>query len=138
MSNLRNDTLNRLHNCDCHTPAPPFPSHVMPISLFEEMMYKVAYVAGYVGTKTEFSEALANALNGAQQVPGLIIQKSSIEDFPDVGLENAVYIDTEKNHIYYWKNDGYYQIDAGTGSEGDGESGPVIPSDGLTYDGGEI
>ena len=138
MSNLRNDTLNRLHNCDCHTPVPPFPSHVMPISLFEEMMYKVAYVAGYVGTKTEFSEALANALNGAQQVPGLIIQKSSIEDFPDIGLENAVYIDTEKNHIYYWKNDGYYQIDAGAGSGGGGESGSVIPSDGLTYDGGEI
>ena len=136
MSNLRKDTLSRLDNCDCHTPAPPFPSNVMPISLFEEMMYKVAYVAGYIGTKKEFAEDLAAALNGAEQIAGLIIQKSSIEEFPDIGLENAIYIDTAKNHIYYWKGDGYYKIDAGTDS--DDEEGPVIPSDGLIYDGGEI
>ena len=131
MADLRKDTMNRLHNCDHHTPAPPFPSHVMPISLFEEMMYKVAYVAGYVGSKSDFSEALANALNGAQQVAGLIIQKGSINDFPDIGLENAIYIDTENNHIYYWKGDGYYRIETDVG-------GGSIPSDGWTYDGGEI
>ena len=124
MSNLRNNTLNRLQNCDCQTPAPPFPSPVIPISLFEEMMYKVAYVAGYVGTKTEFSEDLASALNGAQQVTGLIIQKGSIEDFPDVGLENAIYIDTEHKHIYFWKDDGYYRIS--TGSGGGLEDGTVL------------
>jgi hypothetical protein len=136
MSNLRKDTLNRLNNCDCHTPAPPFPSHVMPISLFEEMMYKVAYVAGYIGTKKEFAEDLAATLNGAGQIAGLIVQKGSIEEFPDIGLENAIYIDTAKNHIYYWKGDGYYRIQASSGSGEDGET--VIPSDGLTYDGGEI
>lgn len=124
MSNLREDTLNRLHNCDCHAPAPPFPFPVMPISIFEEMMYKVAYVSGYVGTKTEFAEDLASALNGAQQVAGLVIQKGSIEDFPDIGLENAVYIDTEKNHIYYWKDDGYYRISTGEG--GGLEEGTVL------------
>ena len=63
MSNLREATANRLYGCDCGTPSPPFPSHIIPISVFEEMMYKVAYVAGYVGTKADFSEALANALN---------------------------------------------------------------------------
>lgn len=136
MSNLRKDTMNRLNNCDCHTPAPPFPAHVMPISLFEEMMYKVAYVAGFVGTKADFSEALANALNGSQQLPGLIIQKSSVSDFPDIGLENAIYIDTTEKHIYFWNEDGYYKVDAGSGP--DSEEGPVIPSDGLIYDGGEI
>ena len=135
MSNLREATAQRLHGCDCATPAPPMPSHIMPISIFEEMMYKVAYVAGYVGTKKEFSEDLANALNNATQVAGLIIQKSSIAEFPDVGLENAIYIDTTDNSIYYWKGDGYYKI-VGSGSSED--DGPVIPSDGLTYDGGEI
>ena len=134
MSNLRKDTLQRLNNCDCHTPAPPFPSHVMPISLFEEMMYKVAYVAGYAGTKKEFTEDLAAALNGAEQIAGLIVQKSSIDDFPDIGLENAIYIDTSTNQIYYWKDDGYYLIQTGSGEGGD----IVIPSDGLTFDGGEI
>ena len=124
MSNLRKDTLNRLHNCDCHTPAPPFPSQVIPISVFEDMMYKVAYVAGYVGTKTSFSEDLANALNGAQHIAGLIIQKGSIEDFPDIGLENAIYIDTAKNQIYYWKDDGYYRISSGAG--GGLEEGTVL------------
>ena len=137
MSNLRRDTLNRLDNCDCHTPAPPFPSNVMPISLFEEMMYKVAYVAGYVGSKKDFSADLAAALNGAEQVAGLIIQKGSISDFPDIGLDNAIYIDTSKDQIYYWKGDGYYRIETGSGS-GEEDDGPVIPSDGLTYDGGEI
>ena len=132
MSNLRKDTLGRLNNCDCHTPAPPFPSNVMPISLFEEMMYKVAYVAGYIGSKKEFAEDLAAALNGAEQIAGLIIQKSSVKDFPDIGLENAIYIDTTKHHIYYWNKDGYYRIQA------EPSEGPVIPSDGLTYDGGEI
>lgn len=124
MSNLRKDTLSRLNNCDCHTPPPPFPSHVMPISLFEEMMYKVAYVAGYVGTKTEFTEDLASALNGAQQVAGLIIQKGSVNDFPEIGLENAIYIDTEHKHIYFWKNDGYYRISTGTG--GGLEEGTIL------------
>ena len=137
MSNLREATANRLYGCDCATPAPPMPSHVMPISVFEDMMYKVAYVAGYVVTKKEFSEDLANALNNAEQVTGLIIQKSSIEEFPDIGLDNAIYIDTANDNIYYWKGDGYYKIDADSGSGG-GEDGPVIPSDGLTYDGGEI
>ena len=136
MSNLRKDTLNRLDKCDCHTPAPPFPSNVMPISLFEEMMYKVAYVSGYIGTKKEFSEDLAAALNGAEQIAGLVIQKSSVDEFPDIGRENAIYIDTAKNHIYYWKDDGYYRIKAGGTPGEDGEE--IIPSDGLIYEGGVI
>ena len=136
MSNLREATAMRLHGCDCATPAPPMPSHVIPISVFEEMMYKVAYVAGYIGTKKEFSEDLASALNGAGQVAGLVIQKSSISEFPDVGLDNAIYIDTAKNHAYYWKEDGYYKIYTHSGTGEDGEL--IIPSDGLAYDGGEI
>lgn len=136
MSNLREATANRLCGCDCGTPSPPFPSHMIPISVFEEMMYKVAYSSGYVGTKAEFTEDLANALNNSQQVAGLVIQKGSINDFPDIGLENAIYIDTEKNHIYYWKGDGYYKIYTGIGSGEDGEL--IIPSDNLTYEGGVI
>ena len=139
MSNLRKDTLNRLDKCDCHTPAPPFPSNVMPISLFEEMMYKVAYVAGYCGSKKEFADDLAAALNGAEQVAGLIIQKGSTNEFPSIGLENAIYIDTKTNQAYYWNDDGYYMIQAGSNpGPGEGGDAPVIPSDGLIYDGGVI
>lgn len=134
MSNLRKETLNRLDKCDCHSPAPPKPSNVMPISLFEEMIYKVVQVAGYTEGKKEFLKDLVSALNGAKQIKEIIVQKSSVEEFPDIGLENAVYIDTAKNHIYYWKDNEYYRIE--TNSEEDGEI--VIPSDGLIYEGGII
>ena len=89
-------------------------------------MYKTAYSAGYIGSKTDFRQDLADSLNGASQIAGMIIQKGSIQDFPSVGLENAVYIDTEKNHIYYWKDDGYYRINTGEGG-GDGlEFGSIL------------
>lgn len=143
MANYRADTRDRMHDCGCHDPAPmpPYPAPVMPASVFEEMMYRVAYAAGYLGNRNEFREDLANALNGADSVGGLVIQKGSVEEFPDIGLENAIYIDTEKNQIYYWKGDGYYRIETDSSSGGGGEGGEgetIIPSDGLTYDGGEI
>ena len=135
MSN-REQTRDRLiydPNCHCSPmPSPPFPSSVMPISIFEDMMYKVAYASGYVGSKADFKEDLAEALNGAQQIPGLIIQKDSINDVPSIGVENAIYIDTSKKEIYYWNDDGYYKIQSGAG---DGEA---IPPDGLIYEGGVI
>ena len=117
MANLRKDTMHRLCDCDCNTPSPPGPSHIMPLSVFEEMMYKVAYASGYIGSKTDFREDLINSLNGASAISGLIIQKGSVEDFPDIGVENAIYIDTEYNQIYYWNKDGYYKIGA-PGSDG--------------------
>lgn len=124
MYNLRDATANRLCGCDCGTPPPPFPSPIVPMSIFEDSMYRVAYNGGYNGTKTEFAQDLATALNSNQQVAGLIIQKGSINDFPDVGLENAIYIDTQKNHIYYWKEDGYYRIS--TTVAGGMEEGTVL------------
>lgn len=126
MSNLRQATANRLYGCDCNPTPPPFPDEVMPLSVFEDLMYKTAYSAGYIGSKTDFRQDLADSLNGASQIAGMIIQKGSIQDFPSVGLENAVYIDTEKNHIYYWKDDGYYRINTGEGG-GDGlEFGSIL------------
>lgn len=127
MSNLRQDTLTRLSECEYPPFCSPFPAPVMPISIFAEMMYKVAYSSGYKGTKTEFTEDFVNCLNGSQSISGLIIQKGSIEDFPEVGVENAVYIDTEKNHIYYWKDNNYYRISTMSGGT---ISGVLTLSDG--------
>lgn len=136
MSN-REQTRDRLlyedSSCHCAPTPPPFPSHVMPLSVFEDMMYKVAYVAGYAGTKTDFRQDLAEALNGAQQLVGLVIQKDSINDFPSIGVENAIYIDTSKRDIYYWQDDGYYKVESGSGTGGES-----IPPDGLIYEGGVI
>lgn len=131
MSN-REQTRDRLlyedPGCHCAPPPPPFPSHVMPLSVFEDMMYNVAYVAGYAGTKTDFRQDLAEVLNRAKQLAGLIIQKDSINDFPSIGVENAIYIDTSKRDIYYWRDDKYYKV----------EFGEAIPPDGLIYEGGVI
>lgn len=135
MANYRADTRDRMHDCGCHDPAPmpPFPSPVMPPSIFEDMMYRVAYAAGYLGDRNEFREDLANALNGADNnLSSMIIQKDSIDDFPSIGLENALYIDAEKKEAYFWKEDGYYKLG---GMSADGEA---IPPDGLTYEGGVI
>lgn len=124
MSSLRQDTLTRLSECEYPPSCSPFPVPVMPISVFSEMMYKVAYASGYEGTKTEFTEDFVNCLNGSQSISGLIIQKGSVEDFPEVGVENAIYIDTEHNHIYYWKENAYYRIS--TMSGGGLEDGTIL------------
>ena len=144
MSNLRDATANRLFGCDCSTQSPPLPCHVPSISAFEEMMYKVAFRAGYAGTKMEFVEDLADALNGAQKLAGLVIQKDSINDFPDIGVENAIYIDTSTKQIYFWKEDGYYKIKAGE-SNGENEKPedptppePPVEDDEIIYEGGEL
>lgn len=136
MSNLRNQTLNRLHNCDCHTPPPPFPEPMMPLVMFEDMMYKVAYISGYAGTKAEFSEDLVKALNGSEQIAGIIIQKSSIKDFPDIGREGSIYIDTSSKELYFWNEDGYYKV--GVTSDNSGGSGGIDPSKNIIFEGGEI
>lgn len=124
MSSLRQDTLTRLNECESPPFCSPFPAPIMPISVFAEMMYKVACSSGYEGTKTEFTEDFVNCLNGSQSMSGLIIQKGSVEDFPEVGVENAIYIDTEHNHIYYWKENAYYRIS--TMSGGGLEDGTIL------------
>ena len=115
MSSLRRDTLTRLIECENHPPCSHSPANDIPICVFAEMMYKVAYSSGYEGTKTEFTEDFVNCLNGSQNISGLIIQKGSVEDFPENGVENAIYIDTEHNHIYYWKENAYYRISTMSG-----------------------
>ena len=48
MSDTRQETLTRLMGCGCVPPSPPpsFPSNVMPLSVFEDLMYRVAYSGG--------------------------------------------------------------------------------------------
>lgn len=134
MSNLRKDTLSRLHNCDCNIPAPPFPSHVMPISLFEEMLYKVIYSAGYEGTKKEFLENFITILEqtNIEQLSDFVVQSDSVSNFPETGDENSIYIDTSTQMIYFWKDNQYIQ------TKYEKEKGPVVPDDGLIYDGGVL
>ena len=124
MSNLRDQTMKRFNNAGFCLPGAPMPAPVMPLSIFEEMMYKVAYENGYSGTKTDFTEGFVNALLGNSNAAGVILQKGSVADFPEKGIENAVYIDTENNHIYYWKENRYYRIS--TGSGGGLEDGTIL------------
>ena len=133
----RSQTRDRLmyDDCGCRPNLPPLPVPVMPISIFEDMMYKVVYSSGYVGTKADFKEDLVNLLNGAGSGNiALLVQETTIDNFPDVGIENCLYIDIEKKQMYFWKDNGYYRIQTGEG-EGDGTA---IPPDGLIYEGGII
>ena len=128
MSNLRNQTMNRLNEASFCMPGAPMPAPVMPLSIFEELLYKVAYEYGYTGTKADFSEDFLNSLSG---LSSNIVQSDSVSEFPEVGTEGAIYIDSENGEIYYWKDEQYIQLNKQ-------QEGPVIPSDGLIYDGGEI
>ena len=128
MSDARQETLTRLMGCGCvpPPPPPPFPSNVMPLSVFEDLVYRVAYCGGYAGTKTEVGEDLANCLNNSTGMVGLIIQKGSVEDFPDIGQPNALYIDNERQQLYFWKEgEGYYRI-KGEGGSGGLEPGTIL------------
>lgn len=128
MSNLRNQTMNRLNEASFCMPSAPMPAPVMPLSIFEELLYKVAYEYGYTGTKTDFTEDFLKSLNG---ISNNIIQSDSISEFPEIGKEGTIYIDSKNGKIYYWKDGQYIQIS-------EQQEGPIIPSDGLIYDGGEI
>ena len=77
--------------------------------------------------------------------------EKSIKDFPAIGVENAVYIDTGKKEIYFWQEDGYYKLESGTSSDSGGsdddnggnggnDENPDSPSDkdDIIYEGGEL
>lgn len=128
MSNLRNQTMNRLNEASFCMPGAPMPAPVMPLSIFEELLYKVAYEYGYTGTKVDFSEDFLDSLSG---LSSNIVQSGSVSEFPEVGAEGAIYIDSENGEIYYWKDEQYVQLNKQ-------QEGPMIPLDGLIYDGGEI
>lgn len=132
MANLRNETRTMLNNCGCDCdcgprPQPPFPAPVIPMSVFEEMMYRVAYNAGYMGSKTDFRDDLANSLNGVSQDNlCLLVMKGSYQDFPDVGQDNCLYIDTDASQLYYWVDgEGYYRV-KGEGGGGESIEGKIL------------
>ena len=134
MNDLRNQTMNRLNETNFCFPNAPKPLPVMPLSIFEELMYKVAYENGFLGTKEDFIKNFINSLLNEADITGVVVQKSSVADFPEKGTEKSIYIDTENKHIYFWNNEKYYQVFTGNSEEEDF----IIPSDGLVYEGGEI
>ena len=67
MSSARQETLTRLIGCGCSSssPLPPPPTGIIPLPIFEDLMYRVASSGGYSGTKTEFKETFADRLNSS-------------------------------------------------------------------------
>lgn len=110
MSNLRDQTMNRLNNASFCMPCAPIPAPVMPLSIFEEMMYKVAYENGYSETKTDFLNDFVRSLIEAEDKTVSFLYKGFLSTFPSIGEDNMLYIDIEKNNIYYWKDNQYFKI----------------------------
>ena len=112
MADLRKQTRDMLlNNMDCDCKPLPTPGGGYSLSVFTDMMFQVAQNNGYVGTKNEFEEDFVGALNGSSgSVNGIIIQRGSINDFPTIGLEQGLYIDTSDNKIYYWKDGEYHNV----------------------------
>ena len=109
MSNLRNQTMNRLAEAAFNSPCSPLPMPTMPLAVFEQLLYKTIYENGYNKSKADFLNDFIQILT-EKTASQNIIQEDTFENFPSVGLENSIYVDTTKNEIYYWKDDKYSKI----------------------------
>lgn len=132
MSNLRQQTRDLIpNNMDCGCKPPPMPSGGYSLSVFSDMMFQVARNNGYVGTKNQFEDDFIASLNGASGATGLITQKGSVNDFPEVGVPNGLYIDVENKKAYFWTDDeGYCLIDTG----GSLQTGVILDGGKASFD----
>ena len=109
MSNLRNQTMNRLAEAAFNSPCSPLPMPTMPLAVFEQLLYKTIYENGYNKSKADFLNDFIQILT-EKTTSQNIIQEDTFENFPSVGSENSIYVDTTKNEIYYWKDNKYFKI----------------------------
>ena len=115
MSNSRQLTRDLIpDNMNCGCQPPPTPVGGYSLSVFTDMMFQVAKSNGYLGTKNDFENDFIASLNGASgSANGVIIQRGSVNDFPQVGTPSGIYIDSSTNKVYYWKDgEGYYTVTA--------------------------
>lgn len=114
MSNSRQLTRDLIpDNMNCGCQPPPTPVGGYSLSVFTDMMFQVAKKNGYLGTKNDFENDFIASLNGASgSANGVIIQRGSINDFPSVGVEAGIYVDTSTQKIYFWKDGRYYTVTA--------------------------
>lgn len=112
MSNSRQLTRDLISdNMNCGCKPPPTPDGGYSLSVFTDMMFQVAKNNGYLGTKNEFENDFIASLNGASgSANGVIVQRGSVNDFPSVGVEQGIYVDTSSSKIYYWKDGAYHII----------------------------
>lgn len=112
MSNSRQLTRDLIpDNMNCGCKPPPTPVGGYSLSVFTDMMFQVAKNNGYLGTKNDFENDFIASLNGASgSANGVIIQRGSVNDFPKIGLEHGIYVDTSSSKIYYWKDGAYHII----------------------------
>lgn len=112
MSNSRQLTRDLIpDNMNCGCQPPPTPVGGYSLSVFTDMMFQVAKSNGYLGTKNDFENDFITSLNGASgSANGVIVQRGSVNDFPSVGVEQGIYVDTSSSKIYYWKDGAYHII----------------------------
>lgn len=124
---LREQTRDKLGGCDCGPGPMPGPAPTIPPSVFTEILWKTVYDSGFYGNKKEFLEVFVELLNTSGKVgmPGIISQFGSRADFPEFGIENAIYCDTNRKQLYMWQDKkGYIMVSGGSGS-----GGSVVPED---------
>ena len=114
MSNSRQLTRDLIpDNMNCGCKPPPTPVGGYSLSVFTDMMFQVAKNNGYLGTKNDFENDFIASLNGASgSANGVIIQRGSVNDFPSIGVESGIYVDTSTQKIYFWKDGRYYTVTA--------------------------
>lgn len=112
MSNSRQLTRDLIpDNMNCGCQPPPTPVGGYSLSVFTDMMFQVAKSNGYLGTKNDFENDFIASLNGVSgSANGVIVQRGSVNDFPSVGVEQGIYVDTSSSKIYYWKDGAYHII----------------------------
>lgn len=112
MNDLRKATASLLAVSDSDEMcACPQPQVTMSLSALNNLLYQIATGNGYEGTQGEFADAFVEALNGGHAV---IESAPSKNDFPDVGEDGALYLDTSTGKIYYYEDGEYKQANADT------------------------
>lgn len=71
---------------------------------------------------------------GGKDKPSGLAQYASAKDFPDIGNDKVLYVDLSTQKLYYWKENGYFSVDADCDCECDFDIDGSILYGGNAYD----
>lgn len=108
LRHLTRDLILENIKCNCF---PPEDCDGYSLTAFTDMMFQVAQTNGYEGTINDFEKDFVDSLNGTSvSSNGIVVQRGSINDFPKIGVEQSIYVDTTESKIYYWKDNSYHIV----------------------------
>ena len=85
-----------------------YPWESVGLSILGDQIYMLAANSGYTGTREEFHRYFGSYL----QTNSWEILFESYNNFPQVGQQDKLYFDLDKNILYYWTGTEYNPVNA--------------------------